>query len=390
MNNIGSAEKTHGNENEEQASPSEAIEVPKNDETNRKLGSFALSRDANERILPEVNRQRNNVLRADDELSREMNTMSVQGYLNEVDIDPNLAGALFSSGVFDTVGNPAAYKVSIRQGKDKKGQPYLRSLAREKTGYSFPTGHEYKIFEYDGLLAVYDSQARLEDRHYVMDELPYDKEPSFDKYKIEKDEIVLIEPNTGEPIALGKYGYDTLASLAPTDTSIENINDESLIDSLEKFDFRIIDSERFDELAGDQAGGNSIVNEIKNSIAKQEEKAEARRKAKEETEKKRQERELDKNIENEIAKSGILESVVNYVKNKRLIMKFIKNNDGHINMIELPMGNYQMHTDLKKEQLNLPDGMSLKAKLYGPAEGERQYDVLNGKDKKIGVLNGRE
>lgn len=379
--NINSSERPHDNDAEQQ---------PSQNEINKKLGGSALSQTTNKRIPPEGDPRLNKILHADDEISRELNTENVQNYLKEIGIDPDLAGTLLSSGVFDVVDNHA-YRLSLWQRKDEKGQPCLESTTRDMIGHSSSSNHKYKIFEYDDILAVYDSKLLFEDRHYVMDEAPYDEEMSFTKYKIETDRIALIESKTGKPIALGEYNYDAPADLAHTDSSIENINSESLVDGMGKFDFQIIDPEGFEELANKQVESSPIINGGKESLTRQEE-AEKRKElqAKQKGEIRDKEAELDKNIENEIIKSGVLESIIDYAKNKRLIMKFIKNNKGHINMIESPMGNYQMSTDLKKELLNLPDGMALKTRLYGPAEDEREYSVLNDKGKKIGVLDGRE
>lgn len=351
-------------------------EALKTDNINKKLGDLANSRTLNEKLLHEYTS--GNLLRADDEVSRDLNLESVGDYLKGVNIDPNLAETLLSSGIFDVSGEGSngAYRVSIWDEKDKNGQPYLGSTTRDMTGHRFSTGHKYKIFERNDLLVVYDSQTSI--RH--------------NEYKTERNQVALIDPDTSRLVALGKNIIDELVrDESSTEASVMSINNENLDDNFDKFIFKITDQEKFDELASKQTEDNSLFDKIKNSVTKQEAEAEEKRRLQEEKAKAKAEKEkLEEDIEAEIAKSGLLESVVGYVKDKRLIMKFVASNKGHVNVLERPMGNYIMDTDLKTESLHIPDGMSLKTRLYGPAEGEREYEVLNTKNKKIGVLDGWE
>lgn len=50
-------------------------------------------------------------------------------------------------------------------------------------------------------------------------------------------------------------------------------------------------------------------------------------------------------------------------------------------------GNYWIWSDVKLEELNIPEEISSKPHVYGPEDGEVEYLLYNSKGKEIAVLD---
>lgn len=225
-----------GNEHEDTSSAENMNEAPENNELDKKLGEAATAASSESR----------NILRANDEISRDLNLKSLQDYLTDVNIDPKTAGILLASGAFDTKSSSGNYRMSLWNEKNEDGVPYIKGTTRNMAGFRSSSGHEYKVFEKDGILIVYDSMAGTVKRRYSIDELPYEQDPI--EFKITTDQVTFIDPSAEKTIATGIFRKEEYADLAPTGTSVMRVNDENLSEDLKKFKYEVKDQERFNKL----------------------------------------------------------------------------------------------------------------------------------------------
>lgn len=238
------------NESVENAPSNEVQEnVPDNKELDKKLGGVA-----NAQIASEKASENKKLLHVNDGEALDNNLRSMNAYLKDAGINTEFSEKLLASGLFDLAGDGVEYRLSMWNSKDENGEPYLRSSFRDELGHSRPSGHIYKVFQRGELLAVYDSAVKTESRHYVMDETPGDEDAnSSNDFQIDTKRVSLMEPSSGEIVARGDSRDEHMID-GPAKNALFGVNNENLDEDLKKFDFKVENQEKFEQL-----GGSSII-----------------------------------------------------------------------------------------------------------------------------------
>ena len=303
--------------------------------------------------------------------SRSQNIREISEFLKKNNIDEKYAEMLVDSELFGVNDYADALAVFIYP-DDATKETYLYKRLRHPNDHHSRTSDYIKVFEKDGMVLVYNLNSYTEDRHYLMDEYP-GNEDSTNKYRVSTTTVSIINPKTGQVVVEFDGKDETIENIDPINPVdiISSINNDNLIEKLSRLRVRIVNKEEYDSLDKD----NELFNLVENKYKKQQELI-----AKKEQEQKDV---TKKEPEEKNTKIGFFK----LLKRRNIILKLVKANKGYISFVENIPGNFLLSTNLSKEDIIVPDGITLKERLYGPAEGEMEYTIFDSEGNRLGVLD---
>lgn len=288
----------------------------------------------------------------------EKNIKEVGEFLKKNKIDEKYAEILSNSGVlYDPNQNSSLYMCADEETKST----YLYSTFRDYKGYWCKSNDNIKVFLKDEMLLVYNLHMHKEERHYVMD-MP----DTWNDYYVTNTSISIINPITEHEI-IKLYGTDETTNPISIIDIMSKINSDNIITEMSKLNVKIVNNDEYNSLRKE----GEIFTTIENKIKKQEEL------------KKKKEVEKEKNMfDTNNKKISFFKSL----KRKRSLLKFIKANNGLVNISEPNPGNYLLTTNLDIEELNIPSEIKLKEKIEFSTDLEKNYSILDLSGDKIGSL----